>query len=372
MRVHTKLFGPVRSEDTDALAEEVSRVLDERLAALPPTVPGVVFLVRLASGREILRCAGRGALPTRTTLFQVMSISKPVAAFGVLRLGEQGVLDLDAPVMPMLRSWSLPAGCAGGFDPRGITIRRILCHCSGLNIHGYGWVEGDARRPTIPELLSGMDGPASAMRLVQEPGARSLYSGGAYTLLQQVVEDVTGRGFAEAMRDAVLAPVGMDHSTFDDQDPMLSGLAVRHDADGRPLPPARIASPCATGLYTCAEDLVRFLGALVPGRRGGPPGCGVISPASAASMTSTQSSDDQGHRWANGFYLMHQGRETIIHHGGFKLGWWNQVDGLVRAGHVMATLCNGDAGATHVKPIAAEVRDLMRLWDGRERAPESN
>lgn len=352
---------PLRPRPAPPLGAAVADLLDRRLGQAPRTIPGAVFLIRLAGGHQVLRrVAAPGAAPVNEhTIFQVMSISKPVVTFAALRLGHLGVLDLDAPVESLLRSWSLPAERTRGLDFGAVTIRRILCHAAGLSVHGYGWVEAGAPRPTPAQLLDGIDGPEYQVRLIHPPGTRAQYSGGGYTLLQQAIEDVTGRPFAAVIQDTVLGPLGMARSTFDDGSPLLASLATRHDAQGLPLPPARIASPAATGLYSCAADLSRFLAALLPGPRGEPPGRGLIHHADALAMTSTQAADAVGRRWALGFYLLRHPGETIFHHGGLKTGWWSQIDGFAQAGHTMVTLTNGDAADEHVKPILADIRELL-------------
>ncbi len=341
------------------LAARVAELLDSRCAALPGCIADVVILVGLPGGNEVLRCfagAGRSAAADEHAPFQVMSISKPVAAFGALRLAHLGVIDLDAPVVDLLRTWTFPPDRTGGFDPRGITVRRILCHAAGLNIHGYDWAPlGDL--PSASQLLDGLGDPNNALRIIAEPGARALYSGGGYTLLQQIIEDVTGRGYADVMRDTVLAPLGMTRSTFDASDPLVAGAAMRHDAEGQPLPPARIAALACSGLYSTSRDLTRFLRAVHDARENS--GAGLIPPEAAAAMQSTQTLDAHGRGWSLGFYMLSYDRGDIFHHGGLKQGWWSQIDGVAGRGQTIVTLTSGDSSEVHIKPIIADLRQLL-------------
>jgi CubicO group peptidase (beta-lactamase class C family) len=354
------LHTPSRGAAPSPLAAEVAALLDTALPALPPSVPGGIVLVRLAGGEEVRRGFGsRGArghapAPDEDTVFQVLSISKPVSAMGALRLAHAGVLDLDAPVVDLVRSWTLPADRAAGFDPRRITLRRLLCHAAGLNVHGYDWLEPGAPRPATAELLDGAGNPHKQLRVIAPPGIHALYSGGGYTLLQQVIEDVTGRPFARVMHDTVFAPLGMTRSTFDDSHPALASLATPHDGAGGPLPVRRAAAVACSGLNSTARDLTRFLGALSPADAGGP-----LPADLAAMMTGTQARDAQGRGWSAGFYMLEFERGTIFHHGGLKSGWWSQIDGVAGAGHSMVALTNGDASDEHVKPILAELRQLL-------------
>jgi len=70
---------------------------------------------------------------TLDTAFQVASISKPVAAWGVMRLAEQGRTDLDTPVERYLTRWHLPPS---DLNHAAVTIRRLLSHTAGLSLHG--------------------------------------------------------------------------------------------------------------------------------------------------------------------------------------------------------------------------------------------
>ena len=105
---------------------------------------------------------------TPTTGFNVGSISKTIAAWGVMTLVEQGRIDLDAPVATYLTRWSLPES---GFDEDGVTMRRLLSHTAGLSLHGYpGWGP-DELLPTLEESLSGNTNGAGAVGVI-EPGTR--------------------------------------------------------------------------------------------------------------------------------------------------------------------------------------------------------
>ena len=78
--------------------------------------------------------AARGLPVTADTVFHMGSISKPVTAWGVMRLVEQGRIDLDAPAETYLSRWQLPAS---PFDSDGVTIRRLLSHSAGLSNQDY-------------------------------------------------------------------------------------------------------------------------------------------------------------------------------------------------------------------------------------------
>src|SRR5512147_1645928 len=126
---------------------------------------------------------------TADTVFQAASISKAVTSWGVMRLVENGQLELDAPVEQYLTRWHLPPS---NYDPSGVTIRRLLSHSAGLSVGGYPGLSPDLKLPSLEESLSGNNGGAGEVRIVLEPGTQFSYSGGGFTLLQLIIEEVTG------------------------------------------------------------------------------------------------------------------------------------------------------------------------------------
>jgi len=196
-----------------------------------------------------------------TTLFQAGSISKPVAALGALRLVEQGTLTLDDDVNARLTSWRVPASRFTATAP--VTLRRLLSHTAGLTVHGFPGYDVDSVRPTVVQVLDGAPPANTApVRNDTTPGARYNYSGGGITIAQLLMTDVTGRPFAAYMHDAVLAPLGMARSSYEQPLPaaLAANTAAGHYDDGRPVHGRWHVYPemAAAGLWTTASDLARF------------------------------------------------------------------------------------------------------------------
>ena len=212
---------------------------------------------------------GRQVPVTADTVFQVGSISKPVTAWGVLRLVDKGLLDLDVPVETYLTRWHLPTS---GYDADGVTIRRLLNHSAGLSRPGY---PGLSPTQPLPRWRCPCPGSASCA----EPGSQYLYSGGGYVVLQLVIEEVTGEPFAAYMQREVLEPLGMTRSSFEWRDDLRPATAVGHNKQGQPYPNLLYTEKAAAGLYTTASDLARFAAAAMTGPQGQPAGRAVLSPA---------------------------------------------------------------------------------------------
>lgn len=212
-----------------------------------------------------VRTAGTRGRVIASTRFQAASLSKPVFALAVLRLVQDGRLDLDADVNGYLRSWRVPAN--DGWQPR-ITLRQLLSHSAGVTVDGFRGYSSSEPRPTLKQVLRGVAPANNSSVLVDVlPGIQRRYSGGGTTIAQQVVVDVMRRPFDELMDELVLTPLGMAHSTF--AQPLLRALAkeaaTAHPWNGKPLRGRWHIYPeqAAAGLWTTAGDLCRLGGGLM-------------------------------------------------------------------------------------------------------------
>lgn len=248
----------------DSLDRAIRREMQRR------EIPGLSITV-IDSGRIVLARAygvtrrGGSTAVTTATLFQAGSISKPVAAVGAMRLVERGMLQLDRDVNEQLVSWKLPDTTAASGEK--VTVRGLLSHSAGLSVHGFPGYAANAPYPTLMQVLDGVS-PANtpAIRVVQRPGERFRYSGGGYTVLQQLMVDVTHQPFDEYMMREVLTPAGMTASTFAQPLPpsFAPNAATGHLADGTPVPGGWHTYPemAAAGLWTTPTDLAKFAIAL--------------------------------------------------------------------------------------------------------------
>ncbi|QYJ06703.1 serine hydrolase domain-containing protein [Qipengyuania flava] len=201
------------------------------------------------------------------SVFQVASLGKWLTAWGVMALVEDGELDLDAPVSDYLSRWQLPAS---EFDASGVTVRRLLSHTAGLTDGlGYDGFDREQDRQTLEASLSraadASPGKDGRVVLGSEPGSGFAYSGGGYTLLQLLVEEVSGQPFPEYMEARVFEPLGMDRTTFDHARAIELGLAENFAPDGKAEPFRWYTALAATSLFTTSGDMSRFVLAQAPG-----------------------------------------------------------------------------------------------------------
>jgi CubicO group peptidase (beta-lactamase class C family) len=222
----------------------------------------------------------------RNTIFQVASLSKWISAFGVMKLVEDGNLDLDAPVSKYLTRWQLPPS---KFDNEKVTIRRLLSHTAGLTDGlGYSGFKTGTPVQTIEESLTKAsdadEGSSGSVYVGVEPGSEFIYSGGGYTLLQLLVEEVSGKSFASYMKESVFEPLGMNHSTYIWDESSTDVLAEFYNSDSSISEHFRYTALAATSLYTSLSDLELFFQAHLEGKDTEPIGRNIISPETVKMM----------------------------------------------------------------------------------------
>lgn len=184
------------------------------------------------------------------TVFEAASISKPVFTFAVLKLVDEGKLDLDVSL-----SKYVPSYVANDDRVNLITARMVLTHRTGLP----NW----------------RDGTFSPLKIYFQPGDRFSYSGEGFIYLQRVVEKISGQPLKEFVRQSVFVPLGMLDSSYVWQDQYEFQHAVGYlesgplppskpIESGSPLPPYRGPS-AASSLHSTARDLAKFVVAVMNG-----------------------------------------------------------------------------------------------------------
>jgi CubicO group peptidase (beta-lactamase class C family) len=216
---------------------------------------------------------------TPDTVFDVASVAKPVSTWAVMKLVEEGLLDLDAPIEQYVTRWQIPPS---EFDHSEITIRRILSHTAGFSEDGDVGVDPGAYVPTIPEALDGAVRGTQPLHVERPPGEDWHYASNAYSFVELAIEEVTGEPFTVYIQREILDPLGMVNSSYEWTSEQQANAAVGHNWYNRPLPQYQYSTRAQGGLLTTAEDLAIFIAASMPGPNGEPVGRGVIRPDSVA------------------------------------------------------------------------------------------
>ncbi|MBX3148024.1 MAG: beta-lactamase family protein [Gemmatimonadales bacterium] len=187
---------------------------------------------------------------TEHTMFSLASISKPITATGLMLLVDRGQVDLDRPANDYLGFGKI-TGLAG--DASGATVRRILAHTSGLPLHYQFFYDNEAtrRRPSMDETV-GRYGI-----LVSAPGETFQYSNLGYGILDDIISRVSGRTYADFMRNEVFLPLGLTRTSIDIA-PGLEPYVAERYWRGKPVPFYTFDHPGGSAVYSSAHDLVRF------------------------------------------------------------------------------------------------------------------
>jgi len=199
---------------------------------------------------------------TEDTQFQIQSVTKLFTAIAALRLVESEVVSLDEDVNRFLESWRIPDSDFALKAP--VTLRRLLNHTAGFPTSNFGWEEGEEM--TLRHVLDG-EFPAknTPARLHAVPGAQHEYSNLGYVVIQQLIEDVTGDSYEQAVSKLVLEPLSLNHTSIVPY-PERFTIAKGH-AGGNTLPIS--SHPCAfaqgsilstpSDLAVLSADLLRSL-----------------------------------------------------------------------------------------------------------------
>lgn len=326
--------------------------LEKRMKVLH--VPGVSIAVvrdgkiRFAKGYGMANTT-TGTKVTEETLFQAGSISKPLAALGALKLVEEGKLDLDTDINVYLKKWKIPDSefTAG----QKITLRHLLTHTAGTTVHGFPGYNQKESMPTTSGVLKGL-GNTDVVSVDTTPGTNWRYSGGGYTVMELIVEDVTGMELDAYLDPTILSAFGMSHSTYAQPLPESKHAiaSAAYTADGTIIDGYWNNYPeqAAAGLWTTPTDLATYYIAIqqiMAGKREGP-----LAKSTVEQMLTKHKND-----WGLGPTLKTIDGALLFGHGGKNAGFSNNMMGFVHRGDAAIVMTNGDNGTKIMQEILAAI-----------------
>jgi CubicO group peptidase (beta-lactamase class C family) len=310
-----------------------------------------------------VKTAGDPEPVTPETLFQAGSISKPVAALVALALVESGRLELDSDVNAALKSWKVPSNTFTEQSP--VTLRGLLTHTAGLTVHGFPGYTAGAHVPTVVQVLDG-EKPANTapVRVNTVPGRVWRYSGGGYTVMQLLVQDVTGQAFPDVARELVLAKLGMDQSTYEQPLPeRLRPQAATGHNGGAPIAGRYHTYPemAAAGLWTTPTDLACVAVEVQRTLRG--ESDRVLSRAGMERMLTPGLGE-----YGLGFTIGGSGDARTFSHGGVDEGFQALLVGYSRLGKGAVVMTNSDRGLDLIDELLRSVAAAYAWPDRHARA----
>lgn len=293
-----------------------------------------------------------GHAPDADTQYRIGSITKTFTAVLVMRLRDEGLLDLEDALEK-----HLPGTGAGE-----VTIAQLLGHSAGLSAEAPApWWERTpgSLRPELSDVL----GDETAMH---PAGRRHHYSNPGYTLLGSLVEALRGEPWEEVLRQEILEPLGLKRTSTQPQAPHAGGWAVHPWADvmlPEPIEDLGLMAP-AGQLWSTAGDLCRFAAFLAAGDDR------VLGAESVREMRTPSAPPEAGEWNGNyglGLQIVRDADRTLIGHSGslpgFLAGLWVSVEDGVAA----VALANATSGP----PTATVAADLVRIVaDAEPRIPE--
>ncbi|WP_029987059.1 serine hydrolase domain-containing protein [Lysinibacillus fusiformis] len=195
------------------------------------------------------------------TIFNACSISKLLTSILVLKLVEQGKIDLDEDINRNLFSWKLPE--SDYTRAKKVTVRSLLSHQSGIvdPEDSFSPLHSLAQWPSMKDLLQGATSYCqSPIKSSLKPNQEFHYSDAGYCIIQLLIEDVINTPFPSLMNDLIFQPLAMNHSFFSSSLP-IAHTASGHHKDGTTTIPSHPLYPydAACGIWTTPSDLAKLL-----------------------------------------------------------------------------------------------------------------
>ena len=260
------------------------------------------------------------------TVFAACSDTKPVFAYGVLKLAEKGVLSLDTP-LTKYTSRRVTA------DPRIelITARHVLTHTTGF-----------------PNWRQGQD-----LQVQFTPGSQYQYSGEGFSYLQSVVLEMTGQSFERFMLDNILVPLGMTSSWINWDTETVKLIAKPHDGNGTRIPGKYVTLPSASEradgiarygaaamLMTTPTDYAKFLLEFINPK---PTDNFRLNDASRREMLRPQVKTRFGWEGLAWNLEEHEGIPVLFAHAGSDAGYYCFTAGCMERRSGLMVMLNGDS-----------------------------
>ncbi|MCB0057010.1 MAG: serine hydrolase [Caldilineaceae bacterium] len=269
---------------------------------------------------------GTGRPMTPQTQFAVACVTKSLTTAAIMQLVDQGLIDLDAPVVEYLPYFKLA-------DERyqEITIHDLLANTAGLPMPNYVALYGGfSQNPTwSPELLEDYVRSLADKPMAVDPADNIfMYGGDYFDILGDVIAKVSGQPFEEYMGEHILAPVGLEHTTFivDELDPELAAAAHWRDEAGEmqisvPSPTYYPAHTPSNGMFSTTEDLLKW--AIVNLNRGEWEGTQIVPAAAYDKMWTPYTEIPWGgiyQHWGYGWGISDVENNRLVFWGGGHIG----------------------------------------------------
>lgn len=245
---------------------------------------------------------------TDTSSFQLASVSKQFTAAAIMLLHQQGKLNYSDTLQKFFP----------GFPYRGITVRQLLTHRSGLSNYIYFMDEYYKERDSFPKTISNSDVVAFMLKHrpppYHTPDTKFDYNNTNYCLLAAIVEEISGKTFPDFMRESFFKPLQMNHTwiagdTTAHADPPKAYYGAWKEWEPNYLDGATGDK----GVYTTAADLYKWDQALY---RNFPLEQNTLAEAFTPASPERKGPKNYGYGWRT--LQWPDGRKSVFHN-----GWWH-------------------------------------------------
>jgi CubicO group peptidase (beta-lactamase class C family) len=308
--------------------DEVGNWLSANLSGLLAKykVPGAA--VGVYSGGQVVDFAAgvlshaTGVEATPDSVFQIGSITKTWTGTLVMQLADEGLLDIDQPVLSYLPDFDLADSAAA----KTMTVRQLLNHTAGFE--GDIFTDTGTNDDCVEKYVATL---ATDPQLFA-PGEMFSYNNAGYCVLGRIVEVLRAKPFDQALRDHLFAPLGLTHAATDANSAILFRAAIGHlpnpDADGLPVPApvyslVRSNAPAGAMLAMRPRDLLAFA-AMHLNKGVAADGTRVLSQESVAAMQAVEVSLPplglMGDHWGLSWELFDLDGGRVFGHDGGTIG----------------------------------------------------
>jgi CubicO group peptidase (beta-lactamase class C family) len=295
---------------------------------------------------------------TPNTMYSLASISKTMTGTALMTLVQAGKVDLDRPINDYLKDAQLQARIG---DVREATVRRVANHTSGLPEYYQEFYENEPWPPPSP---------AETIRrfgwLMSPPGEKFEYSNLGYGILSHLIEQLSGKSYADYMREAVFLPLGMNRSSVEVDPAMWDFRAVRYGIDGLPVPPYVTDHPGASDIYSSAHDLLLF--GMFQSKQHLSEQLPILSDSNIDSMQQPTKDEGGGKGYGVGWETIHRNNITMLNHTGGMTGVQTELR-IVPSEHlVVVVLCNAEVWDLPTNIADEIMASLLPQWKPSEDA----
>jgi CubicO group peptidase (beta-lactamase class C family) len=293
------------------------------------------------------------------TMFQAASMSKPITSMIALKLEEENKIELKRDINQQLKRWHIPEN--EYTRQAAVTPELLMLHMGGINVPSF---PGYSVSDSIPDVITILNGvPPSnteAVKVIYAPNTKWSYSGGGYTILQFLMEEVTGLSFAKLMEKYLFDPLKLQHTTFEhnlsvDQQNLI---AKGHLEDGKVVVGGYHKYPekAAAGLWTTPMDYAEMIIELEKSYEGASDK--IIRPETSRKMLKKYRGD-----MALGIVMKNSGDSTALAYGGWNEGYMCDVYSYLESGSGVVIMTNSNNGYMLIQEIYRSLATEYRWPD---------